>query len=89
MATAYQLTTTSTPVVAAGNLFRTVDIQNLGTEDIWVDRTGSATTTASMRVAPGQLYSFTLPPATTVNARAASTTQVSPADTRVEVLEAS
>lgn len=88
MATAYQLTTTSATMVAAATKYRTVDVQNLGPEPIWVDRSGAdATTTDAVRVAPGGFYSFGLSPRTIVTGRVETTTQVAPADTRVEVTE--
>lgn len=88
MATAVQLTTTSGTLVAAARIHRVADIQNLGPDDIWVDRAGAATTTASLRVASGQLLSIPVGPGVTVTGRTTSTTQVSPDDTRVETSEA-
>lgn len=88
MATAHQLTTTSGTLVAAATNFRTVDVQNLGPEPIYVDRSGAdATTTDAVRVNPGGFYSFGLRPNVAVTGRVETTTQVAPDDTRVEVTE--
>lgn len=88
MAQAFSATAVSAVAVAAENaVHRNVMVQNRGPESIWVDLDGAATTTVSVEVGPGLPYSFPLPPGYAVNIRSTSASQVSPADTRIEIAE--
>lgn len=89
MAQAVQVNTTAATVIAADSpRYRSVAIRNMGPNPVYVDLDSAATVAGSMPVdANGGYYAFRLPPNTAVSMIAATALQVTPADTRIEIVE--
>lgn len=82
---AVQVATTSTTLLTADpDNWRTVVVQNLGPNAIYVETAGAAATTTGVQVAATSgVVTLPIAPNATVTAIAATALQVSPADTRV------
>jgi hypothetical protein len=85
---AVQVQTTSTTLLAADpDQWRTVVVQNLGPNAIFLETTGAATAAGGLQVAATTgLVTLTITPNTTVAAIAATANQTTPADTRLLAL---